>query len=937
MRCSVCGTDNPDKNQFCNSCGKPLPKPQAGPVLKKEMSKTTWIIIGAILVLILIAAVFFLFNTPASSKAPVVGTWAVGDNWVRLNSDYSAKAYDAGSAMTVEGTWEELDPARYQLDWDTGGQDIMNYDAATQSLAPEGSPVRMTKTKSLPESTGTSATQAPVQTTCDPAAEELYFITESNAAVLNNPSNPRVITISSPVYVTRIMTYHYNSNKGAVPGTIGLKDESGKVFGPWQAVDDKGATGTASVHWSVKINQLVPAGKYTLIDSDPSTWSTNSEVGNAGVVWVYISKKCTTVTARNTPAPSVPAPSVKAPSGTPVQVAAGQVVHGTITTGTPVVAAQGSVPASGGTITVAKPGSPIDGLKFVAPAGAYPSGQQVTISSAPVTGNTFGSYFNPATPMIEINAGQAYADEPILVTIPVNIPDDQFAMAFYYDDATKKLEGVPTASQDSKSITIATRHFSNIIISLIEKGTLDGIKEADSGFRPGVDDWEFTNYGSVVAEGGHCAGQTLSMMWYYTEQQQRAGAPHLNALFDNNGRDKTPAFQRDNTAGYRFASMVQENINWTNFDSMNPVLKNVSDTNTFRLFKYSILLTGSPQQVVIYSNTGGHAIVCYRVKGNTLYIADPNYWGDERTIDLKGATLGPYSSGANANDIAEKGATSYPKIIYFAKSAMIPWPEIEALYKKFEDGTIGDDKFPKYSIIIGTIGNDGKEIYSLWIPGGKNSMPPPITVNNKSATFYTRSDDPIKLNRMVGYLYQDGKELPEYTLNLKEGSNMVAFEVKHKRTLPDGNLTYDWMGFDWLELNYVPATPTPTTVTTVPPVGQHYTATLYAVTDSSSYDADCGFADKAYEKSGTDPYCEKVPSYSSMAVMCGKPPGKCIDTSWNNGIHGVFTYYTTIGTRADGSTYVTSRLKDGEMYYYAKDGAVVSQITYKDDKQIRIK
>ena len=28
LKCSVCGAENPDKNQFCSSCGKPLPKPQ---------------------------------------------------------------------------------------------------------------------------------------------------------------------------------------------------------------------------------------------------------------------------------------------------------------------------------------------------------------------------------------------------------------------------------------------------------------------------------------------------------------------------------------------------------------------------------------------------------------------------------------------------------------------------------------------------------------------------------------------------------------------------------------------------------------------------------------------------------------------------------------------------------------------------------------------
>jgi len=28
LRCSICGTDNPDEHQFCSSCGKPISKPQ---------------------------------------------------------------------------------------------------------------------------------------------------------------------------------------------------------------------------------------------------------------------------------------------------------------------------------------------------------------------------------------------------------------------------------------------------------------------------------------------------------------------------------------------------------------------------------------------------------------------------------------------------------------------------------------------------------------------------------------------------------------------------------------------------------------------------------------------------------------------------------------------------------------------------------------------
>jgi predicted nucleic acid-binding Zn ribbon protein len=939
VKCTVCGAENPDKNQFCSSCGKPLPGPQvpAGPVREKKQSRTTWIVIGAVILLITIVALFFILKSPAASKAPVVGKWAVGDNWVQLNDDYSTEAYHEDSGLTVQGTWEELDATRYQVDWDTGGQDILVYDSVSQSLAPEGSTVRMTKAGAIPENTGSSSGQAQVQTTCDPAAEELYLITESNAAVQNNPANPRIITISSPVYVTRIMTYHYNSNKGAVPGTIGLKDEDGKMYGPWQSVDDKGNTGTASVHWSVKINQLVPAGKYTLVDSDPSTWSTNSEVGNAGVVWVYVSKKCSTTSSQNTPAPSGPAPFVQVPSGTPVRVAAGQVVHGTITTGAPVVAAQGSVSISGGMITVNQPGSAIDGLKFVAPAGAYPSGQQVTISSAPVTGNTFGSYFNPATPMIEINAGQAYADEPVFVTIPVNIPDDQFAMAFYYDDVGKKLEGVPTSGQDSKSITIATRHFSNIIVSLINKDILDRIKTVDSGFRPGVDDWEFVNAGSYVANGGHCSGQSATMMWYYTEQRQKANASPLFNRYDNNGREPARQFGVDDTLGYRFASIIQEKSNflqfWKNVGAF--VTQVSSDSNTFRAFKYSILMTGEPQNVFVYPGEGnlGHAIVCYKVSDATMWIADPNYPGKERTITLVGDSLTPYSWGENSQDSKENtlknGQMYFPVIKYFAKSAEFSWPLIAEEYAKVHDGTIGDDMFPPYKVYIRVTNDDGTK-KEFVIDAGKNQIVNQIDVEGKTVSIVQQlrsaSPDTDKMNASATVYDQNGVIVQKKPITLAEGSNTFVV-IGHGN--PGG-----WLGFDWIDLNYKPKTVVATTAITAP-AGQHYTATIYAVLDSASYDADCGFADKAYDTSGKDPYCETIPSYSPIAVMCGKPPGKCIDSKWNNGVHGVFTYYNTLGTKVDGSTYITNRLKDGDMFYYTTDGTIVSQVSYKDGTWIK--
>jgi hypothetical protein len=602
--------------------------------------------------------------------------------------------------------------------------------------------------------------------------------------------------------------------------------------------------------------------------------------------------------------------------------APGAVVHGTISTGTSETVAQGTLPASGGTIAVSKPGSAIDGLKITAPAMAYPAGQPVTISSAPITGTTFGSNFNPATPLIEISAGSAYAEEPVRVTIPVTIPDDQFAMAFYYDQANQKLEGIPTSAQDASSITIATRHFSNIVVSFIPKNTLDKLDKVDSMFRPGTDDWEFSNAGSDVARGGHCAGQSVTMMWYFTEQRQKTAAPALYTRFDNNGREKTPDFGRDNTLGYRFASVFQKKMKWDEYQTkVAPYLENVTDGTTLREFRYSMLLTGEPQFVYIARNGGAHAMVCYEASGNTLWIADPNYPGKERMISLEGDSFIPYSSGENSQAIQQAGERQYPKIKYIAKTALYSWPDLADGYAKVLDGTIGNGIFTEYKLAVRVLNADGSEKKLILVPDvGRNIKHVPVEVDEKNVRilFGGLGDDASI------YLYQDGKRVNN-PLTLNEGTNTFAVEVKKINTLPDGNTTEAWLGFDWVDVVYKPAS----TAAAAPGL---YTAREYHVPDAVWGTPDCKF--RTYSD---EPTCGQDAGIgqNSFAVACGKPLEKCIDYAWKDGIGNVYTYKLTISTGPDGKP-VYSRIHDGYHRSYAKGGVLETRILYKEGKTVEV-
>lgn len=84
-------------------------------------------------------------------------------------------------------------------------------------------------------------------------------------------------TVQTPQLIEFICTYHYNGAKGAQPGTIGLRDQSGRVYGPWEAGIDVELGGRwTNINWIVFPGITIPPGTYTVMDSETATWSYNS-------------------------------------------------------------------------------------------------------------------------------------------------------------------------------------------------------------------------------------------------------------------------------------------------------------------------------------------------------------------------------------------------------------------------------------------------------------------------------------------------------------------------------------------------------------------------------------------------------------------------------------------------------------------------------------
>ena len=488
----------------------------------------------------------------------------------------------------------------------------------------------------------------------------------------------------------------------------------------------------------------------------------------------------------------------------------------------------------GGTITVSKPGDPLDGLTIEVPAGTYSETKNYEISYRPIISHKFGNDFNPLTPLITIDNGHEFSSEVVTIKIPVKIPDPEndFAMAFYYDENTGELEGMPLIAQEPNSITVATCHFSNFAVVYAKVQELKGLA-LDTDFKHGIDDWQFKNYGSYVADSGQCSGQSVAALYYYIVKKKREGKPYLYGLYDNNGNSehKTPTLQWDDELAYKLCSVIQREKSFdTELKKKSYKLQLIKgDIYTYLCFAYTLKKTGKPQYVSVNrwenENTPdkkhyGHALIVYKKSGRTMlngrevdifYVSDPNFpykpgnptEENKIVFDFETLKFEPYQSGERADGVGKR----YPKIYYFGVSSFINISLIKDLWAKVEDKTIGQDIFPAYTLTVNSSGSeteliDGYKVQSdaldikLCIDGYLGYIPvyPQLTIYNSEG------------NEINTYYAEDIADvcLSAHVENLKEGANLLGFHIKGDTE----NKNRGYIGFKWINLIYEkPVTP----------------------------------------------------------------------------------------------------------------------------------
>ena len=515
-----------------------------------------------------------------------------------------------------------------------------------------------------------------------------------------------------------------------------------------------------------------------------------------------------------------------------------------IETGDTINVSSAAINSGGGTIIVSLPGTSVDGMQIIVPPNSFSSTTTFKISYSPIISHSLGQYFNPISPMISVSCDGGYSKYGMTVKIPITLPPGNFAMGFFYDENTGSVEGLPIESLGSNSISIVTSHFGtagtklknssgmnaggsngNIVIASVSESILNGQTIINTGFTPGVDDWEFINFGSYISDGGHCAGQSETAMWYYYEKRLKGAAPLFHLLDKVN--DKTDPYKlwQDNPYGYRLSSTIQEDFDWAGWE-IQMKLRSLLPGLTLKAFALSMLVTGEPQSVMINNSKGlgGHALVVYKVDyaNGKLYVSDPNFPNNIdiatngvsiRIIDFVNGKFDSYFTGLKAGE----PGIEMDEISYFAKTAMIDWGHIGDQWTELENKTIGNDRFPKYTL---KIQNDNDKELTDQMTTEKETVD--LYCQSTECTAYLKNTDHYQA---LDAYAEDGHRLVEgngqgiTSIGLETGANKIGLYIMG--ATPTDLLHY--VDFKWITIFYYPYAISPNPLLGSP--GHEYTFT----------------------------------------------------------------------------------------------------------------
>lgn len=462
----------------------------------------------------------------------------------------------------------------------------------------------------------------------------------------------------------------------------------------------------------------------------------------------------------------------------------------------------------GGQVVVSGSGGPLDGLSLEVPEGAYATARDFNISYSPVVGHALAGGGQPAAPLIAVENGGEYADEFMILKIPVRAAHDEIVIPFLYDKENDTLEGLTVLEQDNSSVTVATRHFSAVAVFRYARSYLEAAG-AETGFLPGRDDWQFSNDGSYVSPGGHCSGMSLTAMYYFAQLRPLGNG----TLFEHYGSSSlgagrsTRGFTLDDDEGIKLCSIVNERIHAETdmkiFGIIDYQGRASRQASQFCACVAAMLETGRPQYLSLgrSGEASRHAVICWRTVNGTLLVADPNYPDAIRVI----------SYDSQKQEFTFYGG--YDNVLYVGASNAYRSGAIQTWFNRVDSGEIGSESygFPEFRFKILELNQNNQEVSSAYV----NTASSDYHEVNRPRIQIVVEGPPAFEQRVSVYRYGNPpvKLGSSLVLDLQEGENLIGLHIEGLAKWVDQSALglslpqqrWTWAGFQWINFKYTAA------------------------------------------------------------------------------------------------------------------------------------
>ncbi|MHB1317620.1 MAG: hypothetical protein ACYCYF_03270 [Anaerolineae bacterium] len=474
---------------------------------------------------------------------------------------------------------------------------------------------------------------------------------------------------------------------------------------------------------------------------------------------------------------------------------------------------RGEVPASGGVLSFDDLGDPLDGLVFEVRDGSYDHPVTVDITYHPIERESDLAGLDIISPLIVVEHGGQPSQEALVLRIPVYMRVRFFTSVYAYDDATGKIEALPVLEIDKNTVTVAAQNLSRLFVTEHALEDLDRL-DVDSGYRPGVDTWQFQNQGSYLTPRGNGWGMSVSSLWYYVDGPRSNGNARLWGEYDGvPGADgPTPELWQDDVRGLGVATEIQRayeqeregryydlvyEMHRTDTGMVGLIsLRLTYDEVTFYTVADAIALTHEPQLLSACADHGVQCqtLVAYKVLGPSIWVADPNDYQAhprERVLTLRYGKFEPYRGFENVLDRAAGTETEYKKVSFLGQSALTYWHQVGEAWDRGAE----QPGYPAYGLRSVERDASGNVIREA-------DLDTAGTLRTSQGELELRAVSDEVAETRVSLRHRELLDASHNPIPLAMGENRVGVLVEGKATWVDaaGQAQSDWrwLGFDWI-------------------------------------------------------------------------------------------------------------------------------------------